>query len=245
MYGKVYFVGAGPGDTGLITVKGLEILMKADVVLYDRLVNPKILDYAMNAKEVLYVGKKVGEAHKQDWINKMLIEYAKKYKIVVRLKNGDPILFGRGGEEMEALREAGIEYEVIPGITSALAAPTYAGIPVTHRKYSSSLAILTGHRRESYESDLGIKDVLPCIDTAVILMGISNINEIVKEALESGISKDTPIAIIENATLPTQKVIISRLNKILDKIREYDVKPPAVIVIGKVVKLYEKLKWFK
>lgn len=241
--GKVYIVGAGPGDPGLITVKGLRILRKADAVLYDRLIAKRILKYAKNAKELVYVGKHVGEFEKQSEINRLLIELAKKYEVVVRLKNGDPILFGRSGEEMEALREAGIEYEVVPGVTSALAAPAYAGIPVTHRDYSSSVAIVTGRRKGGAFKSIG--NVVKNVDTTVILMGISSVREIVEDLISSSVDPDTPVAVIENATLPNQRVVVSRVGSLAEDVRRHDVRPPAVIVIGKVTYLYEKLKWFK
>jgi len=243
MCGKVYIVGAGPGDPDLITVKAMKILERADVVLYDRLINEEILKYAKNTKELVYVGKKIGEFYKQELINNILIEYAQKYDIVVRLKSGDPMIFGRSGEEMEALREAGIEYEVIPGISSALAAPTYAGIPVTHRDYASSLAIVTGHRKEGEEYNIKIGEIASVVDTLVILMGVSNLEEIIKR-LKKYLPISTPIAIIMNSTLKNQKVIKSTIGDINKYIEKGEVHPSAVIVVGEVVELRERLKWF-
>ncbi|MEM3952027.1 MAG: uroporphyrinogen-III C-methyltransferase, partial [Nitrososphaerota archaeon] len=200
--GKVYLVGAGPGDPELITLKGLKILKQADVVIYDRLVNEEILKYAENARELICVGKEKGESWKQEEINKLMIEKAKTYDIVVRLKNGDPMLFARGGEECEALKEAGIPYEIIPGISSALAAPTYAGIPLTHRGYSSSVVFVTGHRRgECIEGLEYLKKIFASVDTVVILMGVSNIEKIVEAALSAGLPRDMSVAIVENATM--------------------------------------------
>ena len=239
--GKVYIVGAGPGDPELITLKGLNILRKADVVIYDRLVSEDLVAMAVNAKELIYMGKHVGESERQKEINKLLIEKARQYEVVVRLKNGDPFVFGRGGEECEALRDAGIEYEVIPGISSALAAPLYAGIPLTHRNFSSSITITVGHRKEGKELDL--KRAFRSADTVVVLMGVSNLAEIVKQAMEAGLSIKTPVAIIERATTREQRVITGTLEDIVKRAEEEKVAPPAVIVFGNVVKMREKLRW--
>jgi len=239
--GKVYIVGAGPGDPELITLKGLNILRKADVVIYDRLVSEDLVAMAVNAKELIYMGKHVGESERQKEINKLLIEKARQYEVVVRLKNGDPFVFGRGGEECEALRDAGIEYEVIPGICSALAAPLYAGIPLTHRNFSSSVTITVGHRKEGKELDL--KRAFRSADTVVVLMGVSNLAEIVKQAMEAGLSTKTPVAIIERATTREQRVITGTLEDIVKRAEEEKVAPPAVIVFGNVVRMREKLRW--
>jgi len=239
--GKVYIVGAGPGDPELITLKGLNILRKADVVIYDRLVSEDLVAMAVNAKELIYMGKHVGESERQKEINKLLIEKARQYEVVVRLKNGDPFVFGRGGEECEALRDAGIEYEVIPGISSALAAPLYAGIPLTHRNFSSSVTITVGHRKEGKELDL--KRAFRSADTVVVLMGVSNLAEIVKQAMEAGLSIKTPVAIIERATTREQRVITGTLEDIVKRAEEEKVAPPAVIVFGNVVRMREKLRW--
>jgi uroporphyrin-III C-methyltransferase len=239
--GKVYIVGAGPGDPELITLKGLNILRKADVVIYDRLVSEDLVAMAVNAKELIYMGKHVGESERQKEINKLLIEKARQYEVVVRLKNGDPFVFGRGGEECEALRDAGIEYEVIPGISSALAAPLYAGIPLTHRNFSSSVTITVGHRKEGKELDL--KRAFRSADTVIVLMGVSNLAEIVKQAMEAGLSTKTPVAIIERATTREQRVITGTLEDIVKRAEEEKVAPPAVIVFGNVVRMREKLRW--
>ncbi len=242
--GKVYLVGAGPGDPELITLKALRILENADVVVYDRLVNAKILEYAVKVKELISVGKEKGESWKQEEINKLLIEKARQYDVVVRLKNGDPMLFARGGEECEALKSAGVMYEVVPGVSSALAAPTYAGIPITHRDYSSSVAIVTGHRREGYGNDVEyLRKIFSSVDTVIVLMGVSNLGRIIEEAVASGLPASTPVAIIENATLSSQRVFTGTLKNILDIAEKHDVKPPAVLVFGRVVELREKLKW--
>jgi uroporphyrin-III C-methyltransferase len=244
--GKVYLVGAGPGDPELITLKALRILESADVVVYDRLVNPEILRYAVKVKEMICVGKERGESWRQEEINKLLIEKARQYDVVVRLKSGDPMLFSRGGEECEALKSAGVMYEVVPGVTSALAAPTYAGIPVTHRDHSSSVAIVTGHRREGYGDDVEyLRKIFSSVDTIIVLMGVSNLEKIIGEALSSGLPASTPVAIIENATLPSQRVFAGSLENIVEMARRHDVKPPVVLVFGRVVELREKLKWIE
>ncbi|MEM3644632.1 MAG: uroporphyrinogen-III C-methyltransferase, partial [Nitrososphaerota archaeon] len=228
----------------LITLKALKTLEIADVVIYDRLVNPQILKYAVKAKELICVGKEKGESWKQEEINKLLIEKARHYDVVVRLKNGDPMLFSRGGEECEALKEAGIPYEIIPGISSALAAPTYAGIPLTHREYSSSVAIVTGHRREGEVEGLEyLKKIFASVETVVVLMGVLNIEKIVETALSAGLSNNTPVAIVENATLENQRVLTGKLRNIVEIARGNDVEPPAVIIFGKVVSLGERLRW--
>lgn len=242
--GRVYLVGAGPGDPELITLKALKVLQAADVVVYDRLVNSEILRYAGRAKELVSVGKERGESWKQEEINTMLVEKARQYDVIVRLKNGDPMLFARGGEECEALRSAGIPYEIVPGVSSALAAPTYAGIPLTHRDYSSSVAIVTGHRRGGRRDGLEyLRKIFPSADTIVVLMGVSNLENIVREARSSGLQPSTPVAIIENASLPSQRVFTEVLENIVEVARENNVKPPAILVFGEVVKLREKLKW--
>jgi uroporphyrin-III C-methyltransferase len=210
------------------------------------LVNPEILRYAAKVKEMTCVGKEKGESWKQEEINKLLIEKARQYDVVVRLKNGDPMLFSRGGEECEALKSAGVMYEVVPGVSSALAAPTYAGIPLTHRDYSSSVAIVTGHKREGYGDDVKyLRKIFSSVDTVIVLMGVSNLERIIEEAVASGLPASTPVAIIENATLSSQRVFTGTLENILDLAEKHDVKPPAVLVFGRVVELREKLKWIE
>lgn len=242
--GKVYLVGAGPGDPELITVKGMKVLQMADVVIYDRLVDRGVLAFASNARELICVGKERGESWKQEEINELLVRKAREYNVVVRLKNGDPMIFARGGEECEALRDAGIPYEIVPGVSSAIAAPSYAGIPLTHRDYSASVAIVTGHRREGYQGDLGyLRRVFSSVDTVVVLMGVSNIDAIVGEALASGLPPETPVAIIENATTRHQRIVEGSLADIPLRAKDEGVKPPAVMVFGKVVSLRRRLRW--
>ncbi|GBC73064.1 Uroporphyrinogen-III C-methyltransferase [archaeon HR04] len=243
--GKVYIVGAGPGDPGLLTIKALKVIEQADVVLYDRLVSDGVLGFIPEYVEKVYVGREVGDdpTH-QDTTNMLMLKYAREGKKVVRLKGGDPFIFGRGGEEAEFLVEHGIEFEIVPGVTSAIAAPAYAGIPLTHRAYSSSLAIITGHEATKDKHGIDIAGIAKAVDTLVVLMGISNLKDIVDTLLSNGIADDTPIAIVEYGTVKDkQRVTISTLKKIVEYAR--DVRPPAVIVIGRTVDLAERLRWYK
>lgn len=245
--GKVYLVGAGPGDPELLTIKALKILKEADLVIYDRLVGKEILQMIPSKTEKIYVGKASGKHHKtQEEINKLLIKEAQKGKIVARLKGGDPFLFGRGGEETQILQKAEIPFHVIPGITSALAVPTYAGIPLTHRNYASSLAIVTGHEDPTKDlSRVNWEELGTSVDTIVVLMGVKMLKHFVKRLIAGGSDSDTKVAIVENGTRPNQRVIIGNLGNINQKAKELGVKPPAVIIIGNVVKLQEELSWFK
>lgn len=245
--GKVYLVGAGPGDPGLLTIKGLECMRRADVVVYDRLVHPAILCHARPGAELIYVGKESSRhTMKQDEINQLLVDKAREGKTVVRLKGGDPFVFGRGGEEAEALVEAGIEWEEVPGITSAIAAPAYAGIPVTHRGIVSSLGIVTGHERsdQSDESDRLRWDALAGLNTIVFLMGVENLPKITSELLENGRDPSTPVALVRWGTRAEQETLVGTLADIAEKVREAGFKAPAVTVVGDVVNLREKLRWF-
>jgi len=242
----VYIVGAGPGDPELITLKALNALKRADVVVYDRLISRGLLKLIPERAERIYVGKHSGwHTASQSRINKVLIEMAMQGKSVVRLKGGDPFLFGRGGEEAEELRRAGVKFEVVPGVTSALAAPTYAGIPVTHRRYSSSVAFVTGHEDPSKgECRVEWRRLASAVDTIVILMGVGRLKAMVEELLRGGRDEKTPVAIIEWGTTERQRVIEGSLIDIADKAGERDVKPPAVVVIGDVVRLRSELSWF-
>ena len=243
--GKVYLVGAGPGDPGLITVRGAECLRQADVVVYDRLVNPALLAYAP-AAELIDVGKEP-EHHPvpQTRISKLLIEHACSGKSVVRLKGGDPFVFGRGGEEALALAEAGIPFEIVPGISSAIAAPAYAGIPVTHRDLACSVAIITGHRAGT-ETDPSCdwRRAACAADTLVFLMGVHNLAAIATELIGCGRGEDTPVAVIEQATWPQQRVVTGGLAEIATLAEGAGIRPPAVIVVGEVVRLRESLRWY-
>ncbi len=244
--GKVYLVGAGPGDPGLLTLKAKKALEEADVIIYDYLANPKFLNFCKKGAEKIYVGKK-GGAHTlpQEEINKLLVKKAEEGKTIVRLKGGDPFLFGRGGEEAEALFEENISFEVIPGITSAIAVPAYAGIPVTHRNYTSTLAIITGHEAEDKEESKIDFSALSKIGTLIFLMGVKNLPNIVKRLMEEGKSPETPVAVIQWGTLPKQKTTTGTLKNIVEKVKEKGITAPAIIIIGEVVKLREKFNWFE
>jgi uroporphyrinogen III methyltransferase/synthase len=245
--GKVFLVGAGPGDPKLITLRGIEILAEADVVVYDRLVHPSILRYCRSDAEKIYVGKESGRhTMNQEDINQLLVEKASQGALVVRLKGGDPFVFGRGGEEAEAVVHAGLEVEIVPGVSSATAVPAYAGIPITHRRYASSFTVLTGHE------DPGKLDSLirwDCIstgaDTLVFLMGMERLAGIVGKLLENGRPADTPIALIQWGTRALQKTITGTLGTIVNDAERNGIGPPAVAVVGDVVKLRESLAWFE
>jgi uroporphyrinogen III methyltransferase/synthase len=241
--GIVYLVGAGPGDPGLLTLRGLECLQKADVVVHDRLANQQLLEYAPQA-EIIDVGKKP-DHHPvpQERINTILVDEARKGKVVVRLKGGDPFVFGRGGEEAQDLTEAGIPFEIVPGVTSAISVPAYAGIPVTQRGMACSVAFITGHCAGSKPLDINWQALSQGVDTLVFLMGVHSLKLIVTSLLEVGRSPETPIALIERGTLPEQRVVTGTLEDILEKAA--DIKPPAIIIIGEVVSLQSSLEWFK
>jgi uroporphyrin-III C-methyltransferase len=244
--GKVFLVGAGPGDPKLLTIKAAELLKTAEMVVYDRLVSQEILDLAPDAAEKIYVGKRTGKHEvPQEKITELLVEAALSGKTVVRLKGGDPFVFGRGGEEAEALAENSVEFEVVPGITSAIAAPMYAGIPLTHRDYASSVAIVTGHRAGNGERSVDWGKLAGAVDTIVILMGVESLETIAAKLIEGGLNPDTPAAIIEQGTTKDQKSITGKIGTIAKDADNKKVKPPAVIVIGKVAGLGRKLAWFK
>lgn len=242
--GVVYLVGAGPGDPGLLTVRALELLRRADVVVYDYLVNPDLLVHVRQGIERIFVGK-VGHARQtpQSEINSLLIAHARKGQIVVRLKGGDPFLFGRGGEEAQALRSYGIDFEVVPGISSALAVPAYAGIPLTHREVSSSVAVVTGARAR--EGGLLGEFRNSNAETLVILMGVVNLRRIVTELVKSGRHEETPAAIIRWGTYEAQRTVTGTLGNIADLVEREGLRSPAVIVVGEVVRLRDELEWFE
>lgn len=243
---KVYLVGAGPGDPGLLTIRGLECIRKADVLVYDRLVHPSILQHAPCDAELIYVGKaSSNHAMKQEDINRLLVEKALQDKAVVRLKGGDPFIFGRGGEEAEVLAAEGIEFEIIPGITSAVAVPAYAGIPVTHRGLCSTLGIITGHEDPGKTtSSIKWEKISTGIDTLVFLMGVENLPNIVANLVANGRDPSTPIALVRWGTRAEQETLTGTLADIVDKVKSAAFKSPAVTVVGEVVNLREKLRWF-
>jgi uroporphyrin-III C-methyltransferase len=241
--GKVYLVGAGPGDPGLLTVRGLELLQRAQVIVYDRLVNPILLEEAPPVAIRIFAGKQSeGHSLPQEEINKILIDYASRGYLVVRLKGGDPFVFGRGGEEAEALREAGIPFEVVPGVSSAVAVPAYAGIPLTHRKLSSSFAVITGHECSKAEPSVDWERLATAVDTIVILMGLRNLPVIAAKLIAHGRSPQTPVAAVRWGTTQAQETITGTLSDIGQKAGALE--PPVVIVVGNVVKLKERLDWF-
>lgn len=244
--GKVYLIGAGPGDPGLITVKAMECIQAADVVVYDYLASPFLLDYAKKDAEIIYVGKKGGDhTLTQDKINLLLVDKAKEGKNVARLKGGDPFVFGRGGEEAQELLSYGINYEVIPGVTSAVAAPAYAGIPVTHRDHTSFVSFITGHERPDKKESRMQWDIFAKSDaTLVFLMGVKNLSNIVTKLMENGKPADTPVALVRWGTTTRQQTVTGTLETIVDVVKKAGLKSPAIIVVGHVVSLREELSWF-
>lgn len=244
--GKVYLVGAGPGDTGLITVKGLECIKKADVIIYDRLANDEFLKEAKPGCEFIYVGKKSSNhILPQDMINRVIAEKASEGKIVTRLKGGDPYVFGRGGEEAEILVDEGIEFEVVPGITSAIGGLCYAGIPITHRDYASSFHVITGHLREDEEREINWNALAGCRGTLVFLMGIGNLKHISESLIKEGKDPKTPVALISWATRYNQRTVVTDLENAFETAKEKNVKAPSLIVVGEVAGLREKLDFFE
>ncbi|MDO8612443.1 MAG: uroporphyrinogen-III C-methyltransferase [Dehalococcoidia bacterium] len=283
--GIVYLVGAGPGDPGLITVAGLEAVRQADVIVYDRLVSPRLLDHAREDAELVYVGKISGApgGHDQAAINALLVEKAREGRRVVRLKGGDPFVFGRGGEEAEALRAAGVPFRVVPGVTSAVAVPAYAGIPVTHRGVAATFAVVTGHEADDVilsgddararssassrrhvlseaEGNLGrgsgrTQSPVPpaidwerlatAVDTLVLLMGVKTLPDVVEKLIAGGRPAETPVAVIRWGTTPDQRTVIGTLADIVRRVEEAGIEPPAITVVGEVVRLRETLRWFE
>ncbi|MQL51016.1 uroporphyrinogen-III C-methyltransferase [Desulfofundulus thermobenzoicus] len=245
--GMVYLVGAGPGDPGLLTVKGLACIQRAAVIVYDRLTGPHLLTHAAPEAELIYVGKSpAGHAMTQEEINALLVERASRGQVVVRLKGGDPFLFGRGGEEAEALARAGIPFEVVPGITSAIAVPAYAGIPVTHRDLTSTLAIITGNEDPRKEdSSIQWDKLATGAGTLVFLMGMANLDRITEQLIKHGRDPKTPVALIRWGTRVEQQTVTGTLENIAFRARETGLTNPAVIVVGEVVALRERLAWFE
>jgi len=243
----VYLVGAGPGNCGLITVRGLELIKKADLIVYDYLVNPELLKFKKSGCKLIYVGKKAG-AHTltQDKINQLLAREAKIYPNVVRLKGGDPFIFGRGAEEASYLNKKKINFEVIPGVTSAIAVPAYAGIPLTERSKNSTVGFITGHEDPSkIDSSIDWGALVRALGTMVFLMGVGNLDLIVKRLIDNGKSKNTPIALIRWGTTAKQKTVAGTLGDIVALARKNKITPPAIIVIGEAVGLRKNLNWFE
>ncbi|MEA3427717.1 MAG: uroporphyrinogen-III C-methyltransferase [Thermodesulfobacteriota bacterium] len=247
IHGKVYLIGAGPGDPGLITVKGLECIEKADVIIYDYLASPALLNHARENAEIIYVGKK-GSIHtlSQDKISNLIVEKANMGLTVTRLKGGDPFIFGRGAEEAEELIRAGISFEVVPGVTSAIAAPAYAGIPLTHRKFTSTLAFVTGHEDPTKEeSNIDWTALAKGMGTIVFLMGVKNLPNITEQLISHGMRGDTPVALVQRGTTPRQLTVSGTLDNIVKRVKSAGLKSPAIIIVGAVVKLRETMKWFE
>lgn len=243
----VYICGAGPGDPDLITVKGYNLLKKCDVVLYDRLVSTSLIEMIPSKTEKIYVGREAMKAtdFHQSRTNRLMVSYTRRGKSVLRLKGGDPLIFGRGAEEAEYLRRHNIRFEIVPGISSAISAPTYAGIPLTHRRYSSSVAIVTGHEgKMKPHHHVDLRSVASAVDTVVILMGVERIKNIVEDLRAGGLKGETRVAIVEKGTLCDQRVVTGNLNTIARKVAKYRVIPPAVMVVGRVVSLSNRLSWY-
>lgn len=246
--GKVYLVGAGPGDPGLITLRGKYLLQRAEVVIYDYLANPALLGYVPENAECIYAGKKGGGLHAftQQGINQLLVDHANSGKRVVRLKGGDPFIFGRGAEEIEELVKAGIDFEVVPGVTSATAAATYAGIPITHREYTASVAFVTGHEAPGKEeSNIAWDKLATGAGTIVVYMGIKNLPVITQKLISNGRAADTPVAVVRWASTPQQRSVVGTLETITDVVQQAGIKPPALVIVGEVVKLRNSLDWFE
>ncbi|MEK3937616.1 uroporphyrinogen-III C-methyltransferase [Sporosarcina sp. FSL W7-1349] len=243
--GKIWLVGAGPGDPDLLTIKGMKAIQQADVILYDRLVNEELLNYAKREAELIFCGKLPDHHYvQQDSINFLLVKYAKEGKNVVRLKGGDPFVFGRGGEEASFAVRHQVEFEVVPGITSGIAAPAYAGIPVTHREYSASFAIVTGHRKAGAEEEEKWAALAKGIDTLAIYMGVKNLPYIQEQLLKHGKPPTTPVALIHWGTTSNQRTVTGDLAEIVEVALREGVTNPSMIVIGEVVRLRDELQWF-
>ncbi|WP_303815196.1 uroporphyrinogen-III C-methyltransferase [Selenomonas ruminantium] len=246
MAGMVYLVGAGPGDYRLISIKAVDCLKMADVVVYDRLADDRILRWAPEDAEYIYVGKaSSNHTMKQEDINQLLVDKAKEGKCVVRLKGGDPFVFGRGGEEGLLLRENNLPFEIVPGITSAISVPAYAGIPVTHRAVATSFAVVTGHEDPTKgKSNMRWEHLATGVDTLVFLMGVANLPHITGKLIENGRSADTPAAVIRWGTKPEQRTLITTVGKAAEDVAKNGIKPPAIFIVGEVVNLRDSLQWF-
>lgn len=243
--GWVYLVGAGPGDAELLTLRAARLLSEADVVVYDNLVGPDVMALLPDTAELRYVGKKAADhALPQDQICALLVALAREGKRVVRLKGGDPYVFGRGGEEAEALVDAGIPFEVVPGITAAAGVSAYTGIPLTHREHAQSVVFATGYGKEG-AIDLDWPALARPNQTVVIYMGVSRIAEICRELMRHGLPPETPAAMVRHGTLPAQRVVTATLADLGDKAAAAKIKPPALMLVGTVIELAEKLAWFK
>lgn len=243
--GEVYLVGAGPGDPDLLTFRALRLLQMADVVVYDRLVAPPILDLARRDAEQIYVGKeRDNHALSQENINQLLVRLAKEGKRVVRLKGGDPFIFGRGGEEIATLMENGVTFQVVPGITAASGCATYSGIPLTHRDYAQSVVFVTGHLQDG-SVNLNWKALAHPNQTVVFYMGLHGVGIVSKQLVEHGLPETTPVALVQQGTTQNQRVVVTSLSKLEETVKGEKIKPPTIIIVGEVVELHKTLQWFK
>ena len=245
--GILYLIGAGPGDPKLMTLRGRECIQSADVIIYDYLANPIFLTWAKPEAQILYVGKKGGTAHiQQEEINELILKKVLEGKKVARLKGGDPFIFGRGGEETEILADQGIPFEIVPGITSAISAPAYAGIPLTHRQYTSTVAFITGHEDPKKEEEsVDWEKIATGVGTLVFLMSMSRLPNIVKKLSAYGLSLQTPVAVIQWGTRSNQRTLVADLSSVVRKVAEEQFGAPSIVVVGKVVNLRQKLQWFE
>jgi uroporphyrin-III C-methyltransferase len=244
--GMVYICGAGPGDPRLLTLRALDLIKQADVILYDRLVGGEIIELFPPSSEKIYVGRNVRDpTTHQNRTNELMLKYATMGKSVLRLKGGDPFIFGRGGEEAEILMENNIPFEIIPGITSGIGAAIYSGIPLTHRKYGSAVAFVTGHEDPDKKTpEVNWEKLFDAVDTVVVYMGTEKLEIIIDKIKKGKNDGNKPVAIIENGTLKSQKVIVGDLGNIVMLSKQANVKPPAIVILGDVVKLNKKLEWF-
>lgn len=245
--GKVYITGAGPGDINLLTLRAKAVIELADVILYDNLINPELLDWAKPGAEKIFVGKlPYCSVITQETINQWLVDRAQEGKQVVRLKGGDPMIFGRGAEEASFLKENGIEFEIVPGVTSALAAGAFSGIPMTHRDASQMVLFVTGHTKKGTKTGLNFDwNMLAAFDgTIVFYMGVKNIGEIASHLVDAGKSAGTLVAVVENGSLPNQRVITGTLTSISNDVEAAGIGTPALIIVGEVVKYHKEINWF-